>query len=65
MTTKQLMPAIGCEATLSVESFSLRVVVRDSKQAYGRTRYQVEPVAGSGRQWVDESRLEIDQCQPI
>jgi hypothetical protein len=40
---------------------AVRVIVRDVRHAYGRTHYLVEPVAGSGRQWVDSGRLDIDR----
>lgn len=33
------------------------VTVRDVRHEYGRTRFQISPVAGSGETWVDESSL--------
>jgi hypothetical protein len=61
MTLQQLVSRIGSEATLSIEQMAVRVIVRDVRHAYGRTHYLVEPVAGSGRQWVDSGRLDIDR----
>jgi hypothetical protein len=61
MTLQQLVSRIGSEATLSIEQMAVRVIVRDVRNAYGRTHYLVEPVAGSGRQWVDSGRLDVDR----
>ena len=61
MTIAQLAQRIGSEATLTIEQMAVRVIVRDIRHAYGRTHYLVEPVAGSGRQWVDSGRLDIDR----
>jgi hypothetical protein len=36
----------------------IAVVILDIKNSYGRTRYQVSPVTGTGEIWV-ESVLEI------
>lgn len=30
----------------------VRCIITDEKTPYGRTRYEVTPVAGSGRAWV-------------
>lgn len=37
------------------------VTVRDVRHEYGRTRFQISPVAGSGETWVDESSLIFPQ----
>lgn len=57
MNVLQIAKLIGREATLKIESLSVRVIVRDAKTAYGSLRFDVEPIAGSGRQTVDQSRL--------
>ena len=33
--------------------------IGDAKRSYGRTLLLVRPVAGSGEQWVEESRVRI------
>jgi cell division protein FtsN len=54
---KELMKALGKQAQLRLEGFSVAVTISDVKQAYGNTRYYVTPVNGTGEAWVDESRL--------
>ena len=59
MTTLESQKIIGARALLRVEAFSVMVEVMDVKQAYGNTRYLVEPIGGHGEAWVDKSRIKI------
>jgi len=45
-----------CIARLFAAS-SFRVRTGDAKRSYGRTLLLVRPVAGTGEQWVEESRV--------
>ena len=40
-------------ATIKCGDLTIDVIVRDFKQSYGNDRWLVEPVAGSGRAWVE------------
>lgn len=40
---------------------SVPVEVQDSKFGYGRIRLLVAPVGGTGKWWVDISRVEFDK----
>jgi hypothetical protein len=64
MTISELAGSIGREASLSVESFAMRVKIMDIKQAYGRERYLVVAVDGAGKQWVESSRLTFPVTNP-
>jgi len=59
MSTIESQKIIGARALLRVEAFSVMVEVMDVKQAYGNTRYLVEPIGGHGEAWVDKSRIKI------
>lgn len=59
MTASELIKVIGKPATVRIESLSIACVITDCKQVYGSVRYQVQPVAGSGSQWIDASRVSI------
>ena len=59
MSTLESQKIIGARALLRVEAFSVMVEVMDVKQAYGNTRYLVEPIGGHGEAWVDKSRIKI------
>ena len=48
---------IGKSGVLRCEYLSVDVTVADAKRSYGRTLLLVRPVAGSGDQWVEESRI--------
>ena len=58
MSIKELASKIGAIGTLDSRSdFSPEVAVIDAKISYGQLRYLVSPVAGSGKVWVDSSRV--------
>ena len=48
---------IGKSGALRCEYLSVDVTVADAKRSYGRTLLLVRPVAGTGEQWVEESRV--------
>ena len=55
---------IGKTGVLRCEYLSVEVVIVDSKRSYGRTLLLVRPVAGSGEQWVEESRVSCIENNP-
>lgn len=57
MSVQELAQSIGKTVNIRVEDFTIPVQVVDVKQSYGRTRYLVKPVSGSGTVWVEESRF--------
>lgn len=58
MTTAELAKVIGKTGFLiQVGHFTVAIVVKDAKIAYGNVRYLVEPVSGQGQVWVDSSRV--------
>jgi len=61
MTMLEMSKTIGANAFLRVEAFSVAVEVMDAKQAYGNTRYLVQPINGHGEAWVDSSRITITE----
>jgi hypothetical protein len=59
-TVKELAAFIGKEATYHPEraaGLSFRVVILDVSMAYGKTRFVITPVAGSGSKQVDQDSL--------
>jgi hypothetical protein len=48
---------IGKSGLLRCEYLSVEIVVADAKRSYGRTLLLVRPIAGTGEQWVEESRI--------
>ena len=60
---------IGRSGVLRCEYLSIDITVADAKRSYGRTLLLVRPVAGTGEQWVEESRIrwpaEDDGGRPI
>jgi hypothetical protein len=57
LTVKALQPALGAIVGLRLESFIIPVRVADIKSAWGRARFLVEPLYGTGEQWVEIERL--------
>ena len=48
---------LGKFGDLRCEYLSVEVEIVDAKRSYGRTLLLVRPIAGSGEQWVEESRV--------
>lgn len=57
MTITELASLVGQEGTVNLGAFNVRVKVLDVKESYGRVRYQVAPVAGSGEMWTERLTL--------
>jgi len=57
MSMKEAAEMIGKVVHIRFEDITVRCAISDAKYAYGCTRYQVEPMEGSGSQWVDSSRV--------
>ncbi len=58
MTLGTYAAYIGKRATVTFDGgFAFECTISDVKQSYGNTRYLVTPVAGTGTNWVDSSRV--------
>ena len=57
MTCNEMIPAVGATVMVAFESIHVTCTVRDVKMSYGRPRLKVQPVNGSGEQWVDLARV--------
>lgn len=55
---------IGKEGTIEEGNFTFRVRILDVKQSYGRTRWLVTPVAGSGEAWTEGIVLQGKSVPP-
>ena len=53
MTAKDLFQVLGQEREYTVNGMIFKVTVVDAKIAYGKVRYQIQPVAGQCSAWVD------------
>jgi len=56
MNYSEVAKVVGHEAFWSAGGLSIRVKVLDVKFAYGRTRYRIQPIAGSGTTWTEQIR---------
>jgi hypothetical protein len=50
---KELLEKIGKEAKCKLGGLLVTVIVLDVKVSYGKTRYLITPIAGSGEIWVE------------
>lgn len=55
---KELLEMIGKSGAIPVGKMTFDVTITNVKRSYGNDRYEVEPVAGSGRDWVEKITLE-------
>jgi len=51
----------GRRATANVDegNFAVEVRVRKARVIFGRLEFQVEPIFGTGKAWINESRIEL------
>lgn len=60
ITTKEAAAMIGRAGSLCISgTMTVKVFVMDVREVYGRTDYQVRPVAGSGDLWVQADRVKV------
>lgn len=58
MTIQEMAALVGKTGTVFAGGFRVRVTVRDVKIAWGKTRYAVTPVEGSGEITVESIELD-------
>ena len=57
MTVTEMAPIVGRTVEVRFESVTIACRVLDAKTAWNRGRLLIEPVAGTGRQWVETGRI--------
>lgn len=57
LTVVELHPAVGARVDLRAGSLLISCIVQDVKVSWGKPRFLLVPVVGSGSQWVEFSRL--------
>lgn len=57
MTANEMLPAIGTKVLLRMEKLLIEAHVCDVRFVWGNPQLEVEPVAGSGKQWVMLDRI--------
>jgi len=60
MSVKEMAANIGKVGLLSVNSLHVRVTVLDVRVTFGRTDFQISPVDGDGKIWVESSRVSFE-----
>lgn len=58
MTTAEALQLLGRTGEITTGGLVVNVTVVDVKVSYGRTRYQVQPLSGTGLVWVENVRLD-------
>lgn len=56
-TFTEMEPVIGRTYLIRFEGIEVPCRVKDLERSYGKLRMEVEPVNGTGRQWIDSSRI--------
>ncbi len=50
---KDIMVNVGKHGIIILAGLQVKVKIVDAKKSYGRVRYQVTPVSGSGETWTE------------
>lgn len=59
MTANEMIPAVGRKVLVRFEDLEVLCIVRDVKTAWNRPRLRIEPVSGTGSQWVELGRVRL------
>ena len=62
MGAAELVKFIGREGDLTVGELTIRVKVTDARVQWGDVHLKVEPISGSGEQWVKDYRVSLDKA---
>jgi hypothetical protein len=62
MSVKDLAKAIGRTGLYHVGTLKFDVKVMDVRQVFGRIDFLVTPEHGNGQQWVESSRVQLDEA---
>ncbi len=58
MGTKDKVANVGKKGVFAVGGIKVQVEIVDYKNSYGRDRWLVKPVAGSGEVWTEQNVIE-------
>lgn len=59
MTVNEMSKWVGREGVLTVGDLSIGVKITDARRNWGAFHVQVQPISGSGSQWVDSIRVKL------
>ena len=62
-TAAKMHPAIGQTVNVRCEAWTIPMQVKDVKSSYGNIRCEVEPLNGTGRAWIELSRIVIPSAE--
>jgi hypothetical protein len=63
MSATQMIEMVGKVGTIPLgKEMFVSVEILDAKNAYGSVRYLVQPVAGSGTEWIAANRFELTEA---
>lgn len=57
MGKKDKIAKVGQKGTIFAGGFKVEVEIVDYKKSYGRDRWLVKPIAGSGEVWTEQNPL--------
>jgi len=50
---------IGSKATMVIDELTVGVTIKDARVRFGHIDVLVEPINGSGKQWVEKHRISL------
>lgn len=51
---------IGATGTYEVDELTIGVTIKDARVRFGHIDLLVEPIEGSGKQWVEKHRVSVE-----
>lgn len=63
LTIVDIVANIGRTGLVLFGDIRVQCRILSAKQSYGVFRYQVRPISGTGQQWIDYGRIELDKTE--
>jgi hypothetical protein len=65
VSLKTLQNVLGMVVGYRVGALTLPVVILDARMSYGKLQYEVAPIDGKGRTWLDSASVELPVVVPV
>lgn len=60
-TAVAMQPYIGQAVSVEFDKVHVHCLIVDLRTVWGKTQYQIQPLAGEGVQWVEAGRIQFNK----
>lgn len=60
MTATEMMQYVNKTGLIAMDGLKVEVSIIDARRSWGKLQYEITPVNGEGRKWVDAERVKLN-----